>query len=61
MRIRINPRYTPMQVKGKQWSVHDMHTGRTANVNGIVLGKLDQGMAVELANALNPLVPPAKP
>jgi hypothetical protein len=57
MRFPINPRFTPRQVQSDHWSVFDMHTGRVANVNGIVLGRLDQGMAVELTNALNPKAP----
>ncbi|MFA1624938.1 hypothetical protein ACDY96_19740 [Rhizobium mongolense] len=57
MRFPINPRFTAKKVQGDQWSVFDMHTGRTANVNGIVLGKLDHGMAVDLANSLNPKAP----
>ena len=54
MRFLINPRYHAKRVTGDVWSVHDMHTDKPANVNGIILGKLDHAMAVDLANALNP-------
>ncbi|CDM61882.1 hypothetical protein LPU83_pLPU83d_0511 (plasmid) [Rhizobium favelukesii] len=57
MRFPINPRYTARQVQGDRWSVFDMHTGKTAHLNGNVLGRLDHGSAVDIANALNPKAP----
>jgi hypothetical protein len=58
MRFPVNLQYALKPEPGSLWTVLDMSTGKPADVNGIVLRRLDLGMADDLVNTLNAHIPP---